>query len=66
MNSAPDVYARGLSYEEVAARWSVSTRHAKRLVRQHRIPMVRLGHRTVRMRLEDVERAEVRLLGGKN
>ncbi len=56
------LYSRGLTYVDLGRRWNVSTRHARRLVRQLGIPMVRLGHRTIRFRLQDVELREARLL----
>jgi excisionase family DNA binding protein len=63
MSFDPEIWSRGLTYKDLARRWSVSVRHARRIVARLRIPTVRLGHRTVRFRPADVDRAEVNLSG---
>jgi len=57
------LYTRGLTYQDLCGRWQCSSRQARRLVARHGIAPVRLGHRTVRFRLQDVERAEEKLAG---
>lgn len=59
------LYTRGLTYADLCGRWQCSSRQARRLVVRHGIAPVRLGHRTVRFRLQDVERAEMKLAEGE-
>lgn len=47
-----------LTYDELAARWRVSPRQARRLCKRLGVQVLDLGHRTKRIRPADVDRAE--------
>ena len=47
-----------LTYTDLATRWGISERQVKRICRSISLKPMRLGHRTVRFRPADVDRAE--------
>ena len=47
-----------LTYADLATRWGCCERQAKRICRRIALQPMRLGHRTVKFRPADVERAE--------
>ncbi len=47
-----------LTLEQLAARWQVSRRDLARRIKDGRLPVVRLGPRTVRVLVADVKRLE--------
>lgn len=47
-----------LTYTDLSLRWDCSERQAKRICRRLGLQPLRLGHRTVRFRPADVEKAE--------
>lgn len=55
-----------LTYADLAGRWGVGLKQARRLVRRLNIPILGLGHRTVRFRPADVTRAEARQAGAED
>jgi excisionase family DNA binding protein len=56
--SNTDGWPRLLTVEEAAARLRLrSAKNFARFASRHRIPLIRLGHRTVRVLAEDLERA---------
>lgn len=54
-----------LTYADLAERWQVCERQAKRLVEQWGCTVMDLGHRTKRFRMCDVLAAEARMAGEK-
>lgn len=47
-----------LTYDDLAARWGVCGRQVRRVCRKLKLQPMVLGHRTVRFRPADVDRAE--------
>jgi hypothetical protein len=55
-----------ITYEQLAIRWGIGVRQAKRRARVMKIPILDFGYRTKRIRPVDVDRAEAKLAGEKN
>lgn len=52
-----------LTYEDLAGRWGVHVRQAKRIAKKLKLPALDMGYRTRRFRPADVDRAEERAAG---
>ena len=61
--SAPEDQGGTLLYKDLALRWRVGVRQARRIAKEMKVPQLKLGHRTVRFRPVDVERAEAAAAG---
>jgi hypothetical protein len=51
------------TYTDLAERWGVGDRQARRLADRLKVPRLRMGHRTVRFRPQAVMDAEARASG---
>lgn len=60
---APAVPDGLLTYADLAGRWRVGLKQARRIVVKRRIAKLEFGHRTVRFRPADVDRAEAAAAG---
>lgn len=54
-----------LTYDDVAARYRVSPRQARRILARLQVTAMDLGHRTKRVRPADLDRAEATAAGEK-
>jgi excisionase family DNA binding protein len=55
---APETLTSHLSIEQVAQRWGVTKKSVQVKIRSGDLPAVRLGQKSIRIRLEDIEAYE--------